>query len=563
MGDPFEQPTGPPGTATQASAGGVRETSVQQAVVFLSDPRVRGADLSKAAAFLRSKGVTEDEIRQAFTRSGLIYPPPHSNGTLVTSNFPANSVYFPNSGAHGRPHPQPPPRSSSWWPLVLGVAAAAAVYSAGREILRQYVVPLYFPDTGQGMRGGSSGGEIPSSARRGPQHSGGRTARGDEDEIAKLTERVNALTELSKRTTDSVERLAQTVDAAHEKNDRSAVAITELRDAIRHLSQSISASREAKNDGFGNEPSGIGVTGQSSSVAVIDTSSILADDDRESNGFKGSERSSLQRPYGTTNNRKMGILAYGTSGASSMAGTNESTYASGRTERPSIDRAEMENDDFLNLAPAEIQDNWRYAGREARSSDERESLTSAMSGDGVRDVKAGAGGKEVFAKKPEEGIVDSMENGDEQDERSLTSANASASGAIVAHATADADLSTDCGVVAETGADDSVENENNGSTCNEADASHDFGTPSDRKLGRYKETFDENGSRDYDRTAYGMGDSGGRGIAAARMLFEADILAETRGLFGQTSSVTGSGVKNSNDRPVSMPAMDAPLSDVE
>lgn len=561
MGDPFEQPTVPPGTATQASAGSVRETSVQQAVVFLSDPRVRGADLSKAAAFLRSKGVTEDEIRQAFTRSGLIYPPPHSSGTLVTSNFPTNSVYFPNSSAHGPP-PQPPPRSSSWWPLVFGVAAAAAVYSAGREILRQYVVPLYFPETGQGVHGGSSGGEIPSSAYRGPRNAGGRTARGDEDEIAKLTERVNALTELSKRMTDSVQRLAQTVDAAHEKNDRSAVAITELRDAIRHLSQSISASRGAKHDGFGNEPSGIGVTGQSSSVAVIDTSSILADDDRESNGFKGSERSSLQRPFGMTNNRKMGILAYGTSGASSMAGTNESTYASGRTERPSIDRAEMENDDFLDLAPAEIQDNWRYAGREARSSDERESHTSAMTGNGVRDAKAGAGNEDLAAMKPEEEIVKGMENGHEQGERSLASANAGASDAI-AHATADADLSTECGVDAETGVDDSVENENNGPTCNEAGVSHDFGTPSDRKLGRYKETCDENGSPDYDRTAYGMGDSGGRGIAAARMLFEADILAETRGLFGQTSSVTGSGVKNSNDRPLSMPAMDAPLSDVE
>lgn len=558
MGDPFEQPTAPARTGAQASAVGIRESSVQQAIVFLSDPRVRGADLNKAAAFLRSKGVTEDEIRQAFARSGLIYPPPHPNGAHGVSNFPANSVYFPTSATHEVPSAHPPPRSSSWWPLVLGVAAAAAVYSAGREILRQYVVPLYFPDAAQGTRGGSSGGEIPSSARRGPQHVEGYAGRGNE-EMAKLTERVNALSEVSKRTTDSVERLTQTVDAAREKNDRSAVAITELRDAIRLLSQSISASRGGKQDDFGNDMSKMGVTGQSSSVAVIDTSSVMADDDREEDGFKDSRRSSLRGPFGTTNNRKMGILAYGTSGASSMAGTNESTYASGRTERPSIEKGEMENDDFLNLAPAEIQDDWRCIGREARSSDERESHVSTKSGDGARDSKADSKDEDTLMVKRKEEIVEGVGDENEKSDRSLTSG--SVADMSVTHATADADIPTDCGVDAETGVEDSTADENNGSTWNEA--SRDSNTSDDHKVGRYKESYGENGSRDYDRSPYGIGDSGGRGIAAARMLFEADILAETRGLFGHSGAVTGSGAKSSSDRPVSMPAMDAPLSDVE
>lgn len=546
MGDASDRPRASRETPSHASSASVREASVQQAVVFLSDPRVRGADLGKAAAFLRSKGVTEEEIRQAFARTGLIYPPPHASAASPPSHFPHNPVYFPAPSPHA---PPPPARTSSWWPLLFGVAAAAAAYSAGRELLRQYVVPLYFPDESGASRGGTSGGEIPVSSQR-------DLSRKDDDIVA-LTDRVDALAQLSKRTSDSVERLARTVDAAREKNDRSAVAISELRDAIRLLSQSISASRGDKHDAFGNGMSGVDAAAQSSSVAVIDTSSVMADDDRDSVAYTHAPTSAL---HTTTTNRKMGILAYGTSAPSSVAGTNESTYASNRTDRRSVGQADADRDDFLNLAPAEVQDDWRCVVRGRASVEERQSCTSTKSGDATNDVRDD--GRESHADGAKKPIDADQATHDTPGHSDKSLHGASAPGVVIAHAMADA--GSPAGGRAGVGEGDEGDgvDENGGSTWDGLPGGSESREVA--KSGRYKEVYDESSTHDYDSATYAMDGSGGRGIAAARMLFEADILAETRGLFGQTTAVGGSGAsKPSGDRPVSMPAMDAPLSDVE
>ena len=152
MSDPFEEPT----VYNGATISPIRETSVQQAVSFLNDPRVKAADPTKAISFLRKKGVTDDELREAYRRCGLPQPAELTNGfnqqnNNATLSFPATSTPFQPNHSQLYPHPnnqlyQPQQQRSSWFSLFLGITAAAGLYAAVREVLKRYVVPLYFPD---------------------------------------------------------------------------------------------------------------------------------------------------------------------------------------------------------------------------------------------------------------------------------------------------------------------------------------------------------------------------------------------------------------------------------
>lgn len=125
MSDPFENPNIP------VPALQLRQQSIQQAIDFLNDPRVRHEDPSKALTFLRQRGITEEELREAFRR--IDRPFPHPAPLLP---------YHPHIA------PQRPARSS-WTSIFLAITAAAGVYAAFREVMRRYVVPLYFPDVAQ------------------------------------------------------------------------------------------------------------------------------------------------------------------------------------------------------------------------------------------------------------------------------------------------------------------------------------------------------------------------------------------------------------------------------
>lgn len=60
-------------TTTQpapATATGLREDFIKLAVSFLSSPNVRSADTAKKVAFLRQKGLSQEEIETAFKRVG-------------------------------------------------------------------------------------------------------------------------------------------------------------------------------------------------------------------------------------------------------------------------------------------------------------------------------------------------------------------------------------------------------------------------------------------------------------------------------------------------------------
>lgn len=110
-----------------------REESIHEAVNFLNDPRVKGSDPSKAVSFLRSKGITDAELAEAYRRCGVPFPS-------------AGGFSSPTYARHPPPFHPPGHRGSSWTTVFWGVTAAAGVYAAGRELLKRYVVPMYFPE---------------------------------------------------------------------------------------------------------------------------------------------------------------------------------------------------------------------------------------------------------------------------------------------------------------------------------------------------------------------------------------------------------------------------------
>lgn len=133
MSDPFEDSKNP--ALPNLPPSEHRERSVQQAVDFLNDPRVRGAHPGKALDFLRQKGITEEELREAYRRCNLPFPNPVAP-QFVPPHHPAPQQYV----AYQRP------ARTSWVSVFLGITAAAGIYTAVREVLRRYIVPLYFPD---------------------------------------------------------------------------------------------------------------------------------------------------------------------------------------------------------------------------------------------------------------------------------------------------------------------------------------------------------------------------------------------------------------------------------
>ena len=104
----------------------IREEQVEQAVAFLRDPRVQASNIERAADFLRSKSLSDAELREALRRSGLNTP---HYPTVATVRYPRSAER----------------QSSGWIPLIFGIAAAAGVYSALKEVIASYVLPMIFP----------------------------------------------------------------------------------------------------------------------------------------------------------------------------------------------------------------------------------------------------------------------------------------------------------------------------------------------------------------------------------------------------------------------------------
>ncbi|KAG2226690.1 hypothetical protein INT45_001037, partial [Circinella minor] len=95
-----------------SSTQSLREDMLKSAVSFLSSPNVRSADNAKKVAFLRQKGLTADEITEAFKRVGENGPVTTATD-VSTGSAPPRPMTAPMSQAGPPPvmnRPAVPPR---------------------------------------------------------------------------------------------------------------------------------------------------------------------------------------------------------------------------------------------------------------------------------------------------------------------------------------------------------------------------------------------------------------------------------------------------------------------
>ncbi len=186
----------------------VQESNVHQAMTFLRDPRVRSAPLIRAVEFLRTKKINDAELREAFSRLNL--------------PFPDLAVGFLTPTA-------PPPRRSILLSLLNALLSCGAIVGtlyAMRELLRRWLGPQYLalalvdsthPDTGTLLKR-------------------------QEQQLKALSVTVDALHKATLATSQKVERLSVTVSTNSQLSLRRAAETQEIRDAIRQLSQTVSAA---------------------------------------------------------------------------------------------------------------------------------------------------------------------------------------------------------------------------------------------------------------------------------------------------------------------------------
>ncbi len=104
----------------------LREDQIANAVQFLKDAKVKSSPLTKQVAFLESKGLTADEIREAFDRV-------KESGDLGSSGA-NNSISAVNSSSGAPPVPAKPENivsfgesGLSWRDILFGLAGSAGI----------------------------------------------------------------------------------------------------------------------------------------------------------------------------------------------------------------------------------------------------------------------------------------------------------------------------------------------------------------------------------------------------------------------------------------------------
>ncbi|PIK41813.1 putative peroxisomal membrane protein PEX14 [Apostichopus japonicus] len=100
------------GTVDAVYFGPLRENMISTAVKFLQNPQVQSSPLSQRRAFLKKKGLTDEEIRSAIERSGVKepspLPSPQGGQQLVQHAGPTGGMMVPGPLP---PPPPPPPRT--------------------------------------------------------------------------------------------------------------------------------------------------------------------------------------------------------------------------------------------------------------------------------------------------------------------------------------------------------------------------------------------------------------------------------------------------------------------
>ncbi|ORX87616.1 hypothetical protein BCR32DRAFT_289259 [Anaeromyces robustus] len=113
----------------------LRENLVSSATSFLKDPKVQKAPLAKRVAFLESKGLTQEEIKEALSRADGNAPQSTAvvaNGT-VSPQLPQNPYMQ---------IVQPPPKYLGWKDYFIGTAIIGGVSYALYKALKKYLPDL-------------------------------------------------------------------------------------------------------------------------------------------------------------------------------------------------------------------------------------------------------------------------------------------------------------------------------------------------------------------------------------------------------------------------------------
>ncbi|XP_078431176.1 peroxin 14 isoform X2 [Wolffia australiana] len=125
----------------------MREEQIQNAVKFLSHPKVRGSPVVYRRSFLEKKGLTREEIDEAFRR--VPDPPPTTAGTETaktaqekTSVAVPSQVPSPTIQTTLAPAQPPSLRSKLRWPYIVLAVGVLATSGAGTAVLfKNAVIP--------------------------------------------------------------------------------------------------------------------------------------------------------------------------------------------------------------------------------------------------------------------------------------------------------------------------------------------------------------------------------------------------------------------------------------
>nr|VDD28475.1 unnamed protein product [Brassica oleracea] len=124
----------------------IREDQIQNAIKFLSHPRVRGSPVIHRRSFLERKGLTKEEIDEAFRR---VPDPPPSPQTTVTSQDAVSNVQPQGQMQAMQPAPSPvvmipPPSLLSrfrWYHALLAVGVLAASGAGTAVFVKRSLIP--------------------------------------------------------------------------------------------------------------------------------------------------------------------------------------------------------------------------------------------------------------------------------------------------------------------------------------------------------------------------------------------------------------------------------------
>ncbi|CAM6102132.1 unnamed protein product [Calypogeia fissa] len=123
----------------------IREDQVENAVKFLSHPKVKGSPVVYRRSFLERKGLSREEIDEAFRR--VPDPPSDSSPSTVQVAGPVGTVSSPTSGTQiSKPGAQlssvqEAPKSASWTQILLALGVLSAAGAGAGVLTKKYFIP--------------------------------------------------------------------------------------------------------------------------------------------------------------------------------------------------------------------------------------------------------------------------------------------------------------------------------------------------------------------------------------------------------------------------------------